>query len=297
MNDLYYKPSGKTAPVSILYLILGIAVGASIIGFIYSYAILYIPIIYLNILCLFGAAFGIGFVANFVVGLGKVRNKLVATIFGLIIGLAGLYISWLVWIYDHGNASAFAEISYMDLLSNPGGMWDFIWAINEEGTWGIGRSGGAVSGMFLSVIWLIEAIAFVGVAAFFGYSKACEPYLENDDDWAETTKIEPFKLIEDVSGLKHELETQNYEQLLALPIEEAGRTKSYTSLLLYHGQKKAQAKEFYLTVNNMMEDYDKEGKLSFDEKPQISFIRISKEAGQQLFVKKNELVAVIPEEE
>ncbi|EDP94380.1 hypothetical protein U8527_16370 [Kordia algicida OT-1] len=61
--------------------------------------------------------------------------------------------------------------------------------------------------------------------------------------------------------------------------------------------KKAQAKEFYLTINNMMESYDKEGKLSFDEKPQISFIKISKEAGQQLFVKKNELGTVTAEED
>jgi len=71
-----------------------------------------------------------------------------------------------------------------------------------------------------------------------------------------------------------------------LPKEEAGRTKSYTSLLLYHSENRAQAREFYLTVNNMVEDYDKEGKLTFDEKPQISFIRISKEVGQQLFTKK-----------
>ncbi|WP_420572589.1 hypothetical protein [Kordia sp.] len=290
MQNLYYKPSGKTSPISLLFLLIAIAIGAPIIAFIYSYAILYIPLIYLNILCLFGAAFGIGFVANFVVGMGKVRNKTVAMIFGLIVGLAGLYVSWVVWIYDHANASAFVEVSYMDLLTNPKALWGIIWEINVHGTWGIGRSGGAVDGIMLTIVWIIEALAIVGVSVFFAYSKACEPYLENDDDWAETTKIGPFELIEDITSLKQELETQKYEQLHALPKEEAGRTKSYTSLLLYHGQKKEQAKEFYLTVNNMMEDYDKDGKLSFDEKTQISFIRISKEAGQQLFARKNTML-------
>lgn len=286
MNDLYYKPSGKTAPISFLYLILAIAIGASIIGFIYSFAVLYIPLIYLNLLCLFGAAFGMGLVANLVIGLGKVRNKSVALIFGLLVGLAGLYVSWVVWMHYYVNLSAFVEVSYLDLLTNPIGLWEAMWDINEVGTWGIGRSGGAVDGIMLTIVWAIEALAFVAVAVFFAYSKACEPYLENDDAWAETTKIGPFQFIQDITSLKQELETKKYEQLLALPKEEAGRTKSYTSLLLYHSENKPQAREFYLTVNNMVEEYDKEGKLTFDEKPQISFIRISKEAGQQLFAKK-----------
>jgi len=147
MNDLYYKPSGKTARISFLYFILAIAIGASIIGFIYSFAILYIPLIYLNLLCLFGAAFGIGLVANFVIATGKVRNKLIASIFGLLVGLAGLYVSWIVWIHYYANLSAFAEVSYLDLLTNPKLVWASIWEINEIGTWGIGRSGGAVNGI------------------------------------------------------------------------------------------------------------------------------------------------------
>lgn len=285
MNDLYYKPSGKTNPISILYLLVAVCIAAPILSFIYSYAILYIPIIYLNFLCLAGIAIGLGFVANFVVGMGKVRNKMLALVFGLIIGIAGLYISWLVWLHYYANQSAFVEVSFMDLITQPRITWDFIWEINKQGTWGIGRSGGAVDGTFLTVIWVIELIAIIGFPVFFAYSKAGEPYLENEDDWAESTPIGPFEFIQDTGQLKQQLESKNYSGLLAIPPAENGGQGAHAIIQVYHGKHKGQSKEFYATVKNMIKKTDKDGKLTFDEKQIVNFIHISKDTGQQLFAK------------
>ncbi|MGH1385534.1 hypothetical protein [Kordia sp.] len=286
MHTLYYKPSGKTNSISFLYLILAIFIAAPILALAYTYAILYIPIIYLNILCVIGIAFGLGFVANFVVGLGKVRNQWIAILFGLIVGVAGLYFSWVIWIYDHLNASAFVDVSHLELMQSPEALWDVIWKINEQGTWGVGRSANAnISGKMLTTVWIIEAIAFIGTPIFFAFSKANEPYLEEDDNWADTTKIGPFELITDKETLKKQLEAKNYEPLLAMLPAENDQEKSHAIFTLYHNKKRTHGKEFYLTVSNMKEHINKKGELSFDEKVLINFIRIPKDVGTQLIAK------------
>lgn len=278
MNNLYYKPSGKSNPISFLYLILAICIAAPILAFVYAYAILWIPIIYLNLLCLAGIALGLGFVANFVIGLGKVRNRLLALVFGLLIAVAGYYFSWVVWIGYH------FEISYMEVIQDPAAMMRGIGLANDQGTWGF-RSGGNVDGTMLSIVWAIEALAIIIVPIFFAYSKAGEPFIENDDNWAESTMIGPFELVANHTTMKQQLESRKYEELLALePAENAGQG-SHTLLQLYHAENRNQSKEFYLSINNMIEKLDKDGNLDFDEKLLINSISISKEAGQQLLAK------------
>jgi len=255
MNNLYYKPSGKFNPISFLYFLLAICIAAPILAFIYAYAILYIPIIYLNFLCLAGIALGLGFVASFVVDLGKVRNKMLALLFGILIGIVGYYFSWVVWIGYH------FEISYMEVIQN----FDALLRGIE--------------------IWIIELVAIIIVPLYLAYTRASEPFIENDDNWAEATAIGPFELVLDHTTIKQQLEAKNYEELLAIaPAENAGQG-SHTILHLYHGQNRSQSKEFYLSTMNMIEKLDKDGNLDFDEKTIINFINISKEAGQQLLAK------------
>jgi hypothetical protein len=278
MTNLYYKPSGKFNPISFLYLILAICIAAPILALIYTYATLYIPLIYLNFLCLAGIAFGLGFTANFVVGFGKVRNKLLAIVIGLLVAFAGFYFSWVIWICHH------FEMPYLEIIQNPEAMMRGIGFANDEGTWGF-RSGGNVDKTMLSIVWAIEAIGIIGVPVFFAYTKACEPFIENDDNWAEDTFIGPFELIVDKTTLIKQLEAKNYDGLLAIaPAENAGQG-SHTLFQLYHAENRNQAKEFYLTINNMIEKLDKDGNLDFDEKALVSFIHISKDAGQQLLAK------------
>lgn len=293
MNNLYYKPSGKSNPISFLYLTLAMFIAAPLLAFIYTYAILWIPIVYLNFLCLAGIAFGLGFVASFVIGFGKVRNKILAIILGLFVGLAGIYASWIVWVSYHVNSSAFVELSYLDLIKNPSAVWSMIWEINNIGTWTIGRSGGSVSGMFLTVVWAIEALAMIGFPIFFAYSKAGEPYLENDDNWAENTAIGPFEYVPNAEILQKQLEAKNYEELIGMqPAENAGQG-SHSVLTLYHGKNRNQSKEFYVSVSNKFGKLNKEGKLEFDEKVLINAIHIPKETGQQLFAKIAPKAAVV----
>ena len=281
MNNLYYKPSGKVNPLSILYLLLAMCVVVPILDFVYTYAILYIPLIYLNFLCVAGVAFALGFIANFVIGLGKVRNVLVAVIYGLLIGIAGVYVSWIIWLSHH------FEVDYMTFVESFEGFSNAIGFANEQGTWGIGRSGGMVDGVMLTIVWIIELVAMIGFPVFFAYSKACEPFIENDDSWAEVTPIGPFQFIANKEELKRQLETKNYEPVVNMPAATTDTGASHSIFSLYHAENRSQAKEFYLSVSNMEEGTDKDGNLKFDEKSLINFIHITKEAGQQLLARIN----------
>ncbi|KAB8155261.1 hypothetical protein EZY14_005070 [Kordia sp. TARA_039_SRF] len=286
MHNKYYTPSGRVNSISFLYLFLAIFIAAPLLTFIYTYAVLYIPIVYLNILCVVGIAFGLGYIANFVVGLGKVRNKMVALLFGLIIGISALYFSWIIWLHYHLNDSAFNEITYTELLEAPGAVWDIVWKINEQGTWSIGRSSRAnVSGTFLTIVWILELIAFIGAPIFFAFSKAAEPFLEDDNNWADITKIGPFEPIEDKKALKKQLETQNYEAFLEIGPLTNEQNSSHAIFSLYHNKKRTHGNEYYLSVSNMKERIDKKGNVTHDEKSLISFIRVPKEIGEKLLAK------------
>jgi hypothetical protein len=284
MHNTYYTPSGKFNPTTFLYLLIAICIAVPIVALIYTYAILYIPLIYLNFLCVIGIAFGIGYVASFVIGLGKVRNKLLAFGIGLILGLTCLYGSWLIWIHYYANQEF--SISYMQLVENPAAFWDLVWDINKYGTWSIGRgTTTGVSGTMLTVVWIIEAIAIIAPPIFFAFSKAREPFIENDDVWADTTKIGPFEYIEDKKLLKKELETKNFQHVVDMQPATNQENTSHAILTLFHNKKRMQGNEFYLSVSNMKERIDKKNNLTYDEASLIQFIRIPAETGQQLLAK------------
>ena len=95
----FYEPSNKFSYASFGYFLLACLTIIPILALIYSYAIWYIPIPYINFFITAGFGFGIGLVVQYLaVKLGKVRNSKVAALFGFLGALVGLYISWAVWV-------------------------------------------------------------------------------------------------------------------------------------------------------------------------------------------------------
>ncbi|MBK7885415.1 MAG: hypothetical protein IPJ81_17725 [Chitinophagaceae bacterium] len=88
--DKYYKPSGRFSPISIVFLIIICSIAIPILGFLYSYAIWYIPFIYINFIItgLLGYATAL-LISRTVIRPGKVGNNLMSLLFGFIGGLAG----------------------------------------------------------------------------------------------------------------------------------------------------------------------------------------------------------------
>ncbi|MEM6685841.1 MAG: hypothetical protein AAF617_08675 [Bacteroidota bacterium] len=281
---MYYTPSGKFNLICFLYLLLAVFIAVPLLALIYTYAIFWIPIVYLNILCVVGIAFGLGYVANFVVGMGKVRSKLLAFFIGCMIGMAGLYASWIIWLHAHMNE--FVSISFVSLIDSPMGVWKIILELNSSGTWGIGRSSsGNVTGTLLTIVWILELLAMIATPLFFAYSKAREPFLETDNIWADTRKIGPFAFITDKKVFKKQLEAKNFQRLVDMSSLDDSNNSSHSILTIYYNQKRTLGSEYYVSVSNMKERITKKGTVTHDESLLLQFLRVPKEIAQQLLDK------------
>ena len=105
MNN-YYTPSGKFSPISFALLIVLCLTVFPILGGLYTYAIWYIPFIYINFIITAVFAIAVGFLMNqVVIKLGKVRSPKLAILLCLLGGFAALYAHWVVWADLIVNAS------------------------------------------------------------------------------------------------------------------------------------------------------------------------------------------------
>ena len=183
----YYKHSGK-APLASLLLGLGVgALTASLVGGIYSYIILYLPIAgFITFLLSAGYGAICGFVTAFMLKRGKVRNGTLSMGVVLLGQLIGFYVAWAVWVYALVTKDEpTAEISLM-MVMNPLLLAKAVAAINETGAWTM--SGTTPSGIFLWILWALEAVLVFGGAwvvslgVFSGevYCERCHRWCDNE---------------------------------------------------------------------------------------------------------------------
>jgi hypothetical protein len=178
-----YRHSGKITLVGIpLTVSLGV-ITAAVLGLVYSYIIVYDPIIYLNALCtvLFGLATGWAVATG--ARIGKIRNPYLAGAYGLLFGCAGLYFAW-VADYWARTESPFELAAF-----EPSELKDYITFFYDNGMWSISNHGGkgtTVSGIALAIIWFIEACTVIGAATYMAFkSIADSPFCEACNQWVK----------------------------------------------------------------------------------------------------------------
>ncbi len=209
MEEQYYKHSGIVNPIGLFLIpIIGIPCGV-ILSCIYSYAIFYIPFIYLNFFITLFFGIFLGFILRKIAIIGKVRNTSLLMITGLIVGSIALYCSWITWIY------AFTEHAYYTV--DPSDMWLVISKTAELGAWTI--FGWTPTGWALYLIWGIEALMIVGVTSIL--ASTIPPYCENCKQWL-TNEIElpPISAISDIDSIKIDLENGSIHSLLSIGLAE-----------------------------------------------------------------------------
>src|SRR5882724_542922 len=182
----FYSHSGKFGPHGPILALMAAGIIAFPLGIIYSYLIKWIPFIYLNVFITIGYGFAFGFITAWLMKFAKVRNRGVALLTGLAVGLIAWWGSW------NGCARALVG-SQAPWLLTPHQMRIFIKILYTEGSWGIGFSSSApVTGIFLALIWLAEGAAIVGISAVAAFTPiATTPFCELHDCWLnEKKKIE-----------------------------------------------------------------------------------------------------------
>ncbi len=288
----FYQPSGKFSPLSIVFFIIACLTVFPLLGLIYAYAIWYIPIPYINFFIAAGFGIGVGYIVkHFVIKMGKVRNPRLAFFFGLLGALVALYFHWAVWAdlvinvaESYGTEDigiAVSNISFIEvfaLATQPGALFGLIGEINKYGTWGIG-GGGAVSGIMLTIIWIIEAIIVI-VPSIMGRSvDANKPFCEENQKWFEEKQlpafvpVHPNEVVEHVSNGNIDF----FEQLAKVNPDH----NSHSVFTLYANA----TNENYLTITNQIAGTNDKGEIKFEESPVVTNISLQEDISNILEAK------------
>ncbi|MFZ5985746.1 MAG: hypothetical protein ACOYWZ_01290 [Bacillota bacterium] len=251
----YYKHSGAFSPMGpIIILVLG-TIGTTILSLIYSYAIYYIPFVYLNFLIAIGFGFGAGFIVGMGGKLGKVRNTSIMTLFGVIIGLFAQYAQWVFWIFAYSKQQL--------LFTNPVDIFAIMKLLAVEGVWSI-RSF-TPTGAFLYVIWFLEAVIIIGTSTITARTLLNDSaFCEKCNIWVDNKEfIDPLDYVNDSEELRNQLEQGNFSALSLLKKAELG-SNQYTTVELLSCK---DCKDFYLvTVKSVMISKNSKGEEKKDEK-------------------------------
>lgn len=289
--SLYYTPSGKSSPISIFFFFGLVLVILPLLALAYSYAIWYIPFIYINFIIT--AAFGVitGFLVKFVViKLGKVRNPTISVVFGILAGIAAWYFQWVVYVdlllntTDYmGNERMGVAISTVDvsqtiaLAGQPGFVFEIMGFLFDYGSWGL--FGFTISGIFLALVWIAEFGIIVFLSSFMGVETAKKPFCESTNKWFDEEVIGPFEYIYEKPQLKEALEagsSASFDALVPTKNDQANHSLFY----LYSSSQG----ENYLTVENKRANLSN-GEIEWSEEQFVEAISISEPLKQSLLAK------------
>lgn len=275
-NPAYYQPSGKFSPLSIILLLLMAITIFPLLALAYTYASWYIPFVYINFILTIAFGFAVGYMVNtFVIKQGKVRNVWLGALLAAIGGLIAMYFNYVIWLnlLFHLEADPMGPepdsliTQILNFAVNPVAVFSLMKEINAIGTWGI-KSSSAVSGTFLTIIWLIEAAVVIGLPAFMSISRTSLPFCESSNSWAEEIAIGGFNSIENKDEFIANLEIGDLSQLTGL-----GKTEEEESSSL-HFFKMEESATCYVSVNNHQIDYDEDGKPDLKLDNVIEYVKI-----------------------
>ncbi len=186
-----YIHSGKAPLTGLMMAMLAGLATAVVLGVAYAFAVVYIPIVYLNLLLTMGFGAAIGGVVGYAAKLGHVRSRLMPSMVAVVCGLVGLYIAW--------GADFLARVGIklgIDFLDafRPELLMKYMKFFYENGFWAIGHGVGnnnqqMVSGIVLAAVWLAEAGIIVGMAAFVSWATLGNlVYCEHCEKWSRSQK-------------------------------------------------------------------------------------------------------------
>ena len=182
MSETYqvYRHSGKFGLSGIL---LALAVAGAVgfpLGFVYAYAIKWIPFIYLNVLLTAGYGFVLGFVTAQVMKFSKARNVAIAALCGLLGGGVGLYLAW--------NGHMHSVFKDAPVFWQPAALWAGVEQLYEQGSWSF-RGNDNVTGIVLGIVWAVEALIILGLSVMVPFGiVSSTPFCEQTQCWLDEEK-------------------------------------------------------------------------------------------------------------
>lgn len=257
-----YKPSGKVGVLAWPLLVAALVV-AVVLGWLYQLLLHWIPLIYINVLLTGAAGMAAAFVAAFVVNVGKARSVPYALAIGSLM-FAALLASKFWFQYQTLLSEATTQIIADENL--PADDFDkerkklakdlsFADHIKRRvdtgfniGRAGRGGNGVPISGIFVWLIWLIEAVALAYFPLTVPVKAAREPFSENLGEWAseeETVMVLPVSDTEMSETIRN---ASTIDQLLEIPIPSSD-VANYWALYRVNSIAGEEMEDAYLSVD------------------------------------------------
>jgi len=285
----YYQPSNKMPLAGVLGLLAGGMVAALLLALVYIYAVWYIPFVYINFFLCLGFGLVLGGALALLVRAGKLRSPGAVGALALLVGLVAVYLEWGVYLTlifnsestgsgaNAATSTSFSLSLFLDILTHPGAMWLALQKINETGTWSL--KGSTPSGVFLAVIWVIEAAIILGGTYLMAKAQATEPFSETSNEWAtEETLAHPLTFAQDVATTRTALESGQLHHLTPHTATEA--EAPFARLKLHSAPNDPNCR--YLTLENVTTTLDKKGKPSQSTATVVQHLAISPANFQEL---------------
>jgi hypothetical protein len=266
----FYRHSGKFSPHGLaLALIVPIAAGFPL-GYVYAYLIKWIPFIYLNVFIVAGYGGVVGFLAGWMLKIGKVRNNTLATLCGLLAGIVGLYMGW------NGHVHAYFEGAPIFCL--PAEILKGMKYLYEHGSWTL--KGEMVTGIVLAIVWGIEALMIISLSTLVSYVMISgSPFCERTESWLDQEKkistMEPFTQPAQLEAFK----AGELNPLFQARAKREGAS-TFGRLTIKHSPK---CEEFFtVTIANVTVNVDKKGKVTEKAQQLATNIIVSKSMFDQI---------------
>jgi hypothetical protein len=281
MEHLYYKPSGK-APVKGIFISLVTSFLITVIlSIIYIALQWFIPFIYLNFFIAVGLGFGIGGGVFIAIGAGKIRNTKYEFMLAVLCGILAWYCQWSLFVSLMSESestmgggmwvrSSFNLTGFWYIFTHPQLLFQAMLSLNDAGTFSLKHN--TVSGTFLWVVWVIEALIILGLPVLFALSgRATTPFSEHNDQWMEERDIEgKLKTVTDPEQIIRNLNTGNAISLKDYPQAEDS-SNEYSTLHIYECPGDPVS---YISVINISHTPDKKGELKKKSETVIEYLRV-----------------------
>ncbi len=197
----HYVPSGRTTILFPIMALVGLALAVAL-AWPYQRLVTWVPFIYINAVVYLVFAFAVAICAMLASKVGLNRNRVLGAVVGGIIGVSAVGASH-YFAYRHAVAEvadtitgAAGELSpelQAEVDEQLGQLTFGVYLEARVATgWSLGRrSGGSgkgdLTGIFVWLIWGIEAIGVIGAAAFVG--RMSDPYCERCRTWMKEREV------------------------------------------------------------------------------------------------------------
>ena len=281
--NFYFQPSNKMPLGGIMLFLLGGLAAAAGLALVYIYAVWYIPFVYINFVFCAGFGLVLGGVLMLLARGGKLRNPRAVAGLGLLVGLAAVYLEWGVFLTllfnsETTGTGAAADTStsfsfrlFATVLSHPAQIAAALVDINNTGTWSLRHSTPA-TGIFLWLVWVVEAVFIVGGAYLLAGASADEPFSETANEWAEEeTLAHPLAYATEKAATRLALESGQFQHLTPhLGGTELGQ---FARLKLHRAPNDANCN--FLTFENVTRSLNSKGKTEETASQIVQYLAVS----------------------